>query len=380
MGYDVAIVGTGPDPTEPDRNGFAMAYRHASAYAARDDCRLVACTDIERSHAAAFADHHDLDQNNVFEDHERMLQTVDPDIVSVCVPPSVHAEIVLDCAAIGTVQAIHCEKPMATEWDDCQEMVARCAEAGIQLTIDHQRRFAKPISRAKSLVDDGEIGDLRRIEWSEVNLFDAGSHVFDLCDLFVDGSRPEWVLAGIDVSDEKEWFGTLNSTRSIVNWRYENGVQGIASTADGGPAAFDAYLRLVGTDGELEIQPETGPPLRMRNGGGWEPVDTGGENLYGPPGSKLQGAIAKLDGLIPGRSLDGPTRPNYSRAIDHAVECLTSGREPIISGATALRGTELIFGAWESGRGNGRVRFPIPDVGNPLIHIEETPKPSKPEV
>ncbi len=375
MSYEVAVVGTGSDPTERDRTGFAMAYRHAAAYRQRSDCTIIACADIDRSNAEAFGEHHGLPQAAIFEDHERMLAEAKPDIVSVCVPPAVHAEISLDCARAGIPEAIHCEKPMATEWGDCQEMVAVCARENVQLTIDHQRRFAKPVRRAKALLDDGAIGELRRFEWSEVNLFDAGAHVFDLCDLFVDGRAPAWILAGVDTSAERRWFGTLNSPQAIVHWGYEDGVQGIASTGDERPTAYDAYLRLVGTDGEMEIQPDDGPPLRLRTGGPWEGIDTEGEGLYGPTGSRLRGAVALAERMLPGRTSRGPERPNYGRAIDHVIACLEEGCEPIISGATALRGTELIFGAWESARRRARVELPLDDVDNPLEDMFATNDP-----
>lgn len=377
MTFDVAIVGTGPDPTARDRTGFAMGYRHAAAYEQRDDCRLRACVDLERSNAEAFARAHDMDDGSVFEDHRAMLSSIQPDIVSVCVPPSAHAEIVMDGARTPGVKAIHCEKPMANRWPACQEMVSTCARENVQLTIDHQRRLAKPVVRGKALVDQGAIGEIRRVEWAEVNLFDAGSHCFDLCDLFVGGAHPEWVLAGVDVSEDTRWFGELNSTRAIAHWQYDNGVQGIASTSDGGATAIDAYLRVIGTEGELEIQPDDGPPLRLRTDGGWQAVETDGENLFGPPGSRLRGALAKVEEIMPGRAPSGPVRPNYRRAIDHAVSCLETGREPTISGITALRSTALIFGAWESARSRGRVDFPLRDVENPLTDLRTSPSPAE---
>lgn len=374
MSYEVAIVGTGEDPETRDRTGFAMAYRHAAAYRAREDCHLAACADIDMTNAKNFAEHYDISGEGVFQDHKRLLREVNPDLVSVCVPPAVHAEIVLDAATIGDVKAIHCEKPMATQWTDCKEMVDTCAQQDVQLTFGHQRRFAVPVTRAKSLLEQGEIGQLRRLEWSEVNLFDAGSHVFDLCDLFVGGTSPSWVLAGVDASGDNRWFGALNSSRAIVHWGYENGVHGLASTADGAETAVDAYLRLIGTDGTIEIQPDDGPPLRLRTDNGWQTIDTDGESLYGPQGSKLKGAIAKLESFMPGSQNLGPERPNYARAINDAIESLESGKEPQTAGSRALRSTELIFGAWESARKRRQVQLPIGDVGNPLEAIDQEAK------
>jgi predicted dehydrogenase len=151
MTYRVAVIGTGSEPEERNREGYAMAYRHAGGYERLESCSLVACADIVRENAEAFAEYYDLEA--VFEDHETMLETIEPDIISVCVPPTAHADLVLDCARAPSVDAIHCEKPMATTWRDCQRMVEVCETEDVQLSIDHQRRFAEPARRAKELID-----------------------------------------------------------------------------------------------------------------------------------------------------------------------------------------------------------------------------------
>jgi len=45
MGYEARVICTGADPDDPDRDGFAMAYRHASGYEALENCRLTTCAD-----------------------------------------------------------------------------------------------------------------------------------------------------------------------------------------------------------------------------------------------------------------------------------------------------------------------------------------------
>jgi len=370
MTYRVAVVGTGADPEERSREGYAVAYRHAGGYRRLESCRLVACADIVPENAEAFADRFDVD--GVYEDHETMLEAAEPDIVSVCVPPAAHADLVVDCAEAPSVEAVHCEKPMATTWGDCRRMVEACEAADVQFTVDHQRRFAEPVRRAKALLDGGEIGDLRRLEWSEVNLFDAGTHCFDLCDFFTDGERVEWVLAGVDCARENRWFGALNETRALSQWQYADGTLGFASTAEEGETLVDAYVRLVGTDGEIEIQPDDGPPLRVRTNGGWRAVDTDNENVYGPGSSLLEAAGRKLASVLP---VDGdrfavpPT--HYERAIEHLVGTLEAGEEPLISGRRVLRGTELAFASWESSRRRGRVHLPLDVDDNPLEAMYE---------
>ena len=111
--HAVALIGTGENPDEPGPEGFGMAYRHADAYEEIEGCEIVACADLVREHAAAFAAEYGIDDEGVYEDYGAMLAAVDPDIVSTCVPPAAHAEIATDCARHPSVRAIHCEKPMA---------------------------------------------------------------------------------------------------------------------------------------------------------------------------------------------------------------------------------------------------------------------------
>jgi len=368
MTHRVAVIGTGADPDERTRDGFAMAYRHAPGYQRLDSCELVACADIVPEHAGAFAETFDVP--GVYTDHERMLEAEDPDIVSICVPPAAHAELVIDCAESDSVRAVHCEKPMATTWGDCQRMVRRCEAQDTQLTIDHQRRFAQPVQEAKRLLEEDTIGRLRRLEWSEANLFDGGSHLFDLCDYVLDGQRPRWALAAVDTDPDNRWFGALNEVQAVAQWEYRDGTQGFASTAeDDRETLVDAYLRLVGEDGVIEIQSEEGVPLRVRMSGGWEDIDTGGESVYGPGGSRLRAVKSKLFSVVPGLETPEPPQSHYERAIAHLVTSLEEGTEPLTSGRRVLRGTELVFACWESARRRGRVDLPLEITDNPLEEL-----------
>lgn len=364
MTYRVAIVGIGPDPDTHVRGGVATAYRHAAAYHRLDSCELVACADVDRENAESFADTFGV--SNVYRDHETLLRAEPVDVVSVCTPPGTHAELVAACASTGTVAAVHCEVPVATTWGDCREMVAICDRAGVQLSFDHQHRFARPVTAAGRLLEDGTIGELRHVEWSGPNLFSAGTHRFDLCEYFSGESPPQWALAGVDTDPDNRWYGALNDVMGVAHWEYRNGVQGFASTAEGKRETLvDAYLRLVGWDGVIEIGPEDGPPLRVRKDGRWRAVETDGESIYGRERSWYGETIDRIAGTVLGQSRLGP-RTQYDRAIEHVVSSLSAGTEPLVSGRRTLRSTELIYACWESARRRGRVDLPLDVQGNPL--------------
>ena len=137
----------------------------------------------------------------------------------------------------------------------------------------------------------------------------------------------------------------------MAQWRYANGVSGLAATGD--HALVGCHNRLVGTDGEIEVLVDDGPDLRIRRGDGTtETFDfKGGKPLH--------------------------------RAIEHVIESLDTGTEPELSAAHALRATEIIFGVWESARRRGRVDLPLDIEDNPLEAMVEsgalTPGPKKEE-
>jgi predicted dehydrogenase len=373
MTYDVAVVGTGPDPDDPDTDGFAMGYRHASAYDRLDDCRLAACVDIVRPNAEAFAEAWDLGENAVYEDAGEMLDEVRPEIVSITVPPSVHADVVVQCAEHEAVRAIHCEKPMAKTWGDAKRMASVCQAEGVRLTFNHQRRFGKPFREAKRLLEDGAIGSLERVEVGGPNLFDFGTHLFDLCGYYTDQSDPEWVLCGLDYSEENVQFGAHNENSAVAQWAYENGVVGIASTGDYG--VVPAQIRLVGDEGMIDVVVDDGPTLRYRNGStsGWKAGDTGRDGAHGPQDSLPRAAARKVVSRLPLVSEDRLKTPTYvDRAIEDVVTALDEGRTSELAAENALQSTELIFGAWESARRRERVVFPLDADGNALEEMVES--------
>ena len=78
----VGFIGTGKKKERLDKTGFAMAYHHAAAYRALENCELAACADIVRENAQAFAAVNGVPK--VYEDSREMLAQEGLDIVSIC--------------------------------------------------------------------------------------------------------------------------------------------------------------------------------------------------------------------------------------------------------------------------------------------------------
>ncbi len=338
--FRVAFIGTGRRE-KPHRTGYGMAYEHASGYQGLGEkCEMVACADIVEESAQAFAEHFDVPRT--YTDYHEMLDREEPDIVSICVWPHLHAQMTVDCAEAG-VKGVHCEKPMALTWGDSKRMAAVCADKGTKLTFQHQRRFGKPFRKAKALLDAGEIGRLLRVESGFGNLYDYGSHNFDMACYFNDQTPCEWAIAQIDYRTERRIFGAHNEDAAFALWKYANGVYGHTATGLG-EDVVGAYNRLIGAEGVIEIQPvgEGLPMLRIKRAGdtSWEAIDCEGEHCHGPGYNE--------------------------RAIADVVHALEEGTDSELCAANALQSTEIIFACWESSRRRGLVELPLEIEDNPL--------------
>ena len=345
--FRVGFIGTGKDPDKPGRTGYAMAYQHAAGYrAAGEKCQMVACADLVRERAEAFAERFGLDR--VYTDYHEMLAAEELDIVSVCTWPHLHEQMVVDCAEAG-VRAIHCEKPMASTWGGAKRMARVCQEKGVRLTFNHMRRFGRPFRLAKELLDAGEIGRLQRIESGFGNLYDYGSHNFDMCGYFNDQVPGEWVIAQIDYTKEALIFGAHNENAALALWKYANGVCGYTATGLGHDVV-GAHQRLIGEEGVIEVGPagERAPMLRIRRTGDahWEAIDCGGEHCHGPG--------------------------YHERGVVQIVQCLEDGTTSELCAANALQATEIIFACWESSRRRGIVHLPLDVDDNALAAMVES--------
>ena len=344
MGYRVAIIGCGARGA--GRTGAARAHEHWRAYRAAGDCVLAGLADIKRDNAEAFAEEHGdpAAPPAIFEDYRAMLAEVRPDIVSICTWPSLHAPMV-EAAAEAGARAIHCEKPMAPTWGEARRMAEAARRSGALLMFTHQRRFEAHFRAARRLAREGAIGRLQRVEGTCGNLFDWGTHWFDMMHFYNDESPAQWVIGQIDLRDSARVFGAPVEGQGLSLVQFANGVQGLLITGHGRP--WPEVNRLVGTEGVIEVQ-MPGPD------GKWVPVRIRGK---GDADWRIP-EILEVD-------RPGPAGP-VAAATGDLLRCLQSGGDPELSVTKALRATELIFATYESSRRRGRVDLPLEISDSPL--------------
>lgn len=85
-----------------------------------------------------------------------VVEAADVDLVDIAAPNAVHCEIALAAAQAGKM--VLCEKPLAMNVAQAEQMVAAVEKAGVPNMIWYNYRRVPAISLAKQLVDEGRVG------------------------------------------------------------------------------------------------------------------------------------------------------------------------------------------------------------------------------
>jgi predicted dehydrogenase len=338
MAFKVGIIGCG-----------GRGHEQAQGYGTTSKAQIVAVADPVLESAQKLAKQYGAE--NIHGDYREMLSQNKLDMVSICTWPEQHYDQVMAAIQAG-VRAIHCEKPMAPTYGEALKMHQAATEAGIQLTFCHQRRFRSHFNKMRTMIQQGEIGKLRRLEGRCSNLFDWGTHWFDMF-FFLNNETPaQWVMGQFDITNVRSVFGVPVDTQGMSLIEYENGVRGYMETGKG--TTDDFWVRAEGSDGILEARhPDSNEFHLLKYGRDWEVVTAEPVNV----------------------DQENSSNSTYSDAtvlsVLEAIECLESGRESLLSTHNALRATELIFATYESSRRRGRVNLPLDITDSPLIDAVE---------
>ncbi|HPD30321.1 MAG TPA: Gfo/Idh/MocA family oxidoreductase [Phycisphaerae bacterium] len=115
---------------------------------------LKAICDVNADKAKTFAD--TWGYESVETDWQKLLDRKDIELVDICVPNNMHKEIAIAAAKAGKM--IICEKPLALNVAEGQEMVAAVEKAGVPNLVSFNYRRVPAVTLAKNLIDQGRLG------------------------------------------------------------------------------------------------------------------------------------------------------------------------------------------------------------------------------
>ena len=323
MLHRAVVVGTGSG----ERRGWysSIGYEHARAYLELGH-EVVGGVALSTASVERFASTFDAPCSST-----DLVQTLDrcrPEVVSVATFADSHRSIIDACVEAG-VGAIWCEKPLALTIGDARHIVEVCKRARVRLVVNHVRRYFEGVIAAREAIASGATGDpLMAIASSPGwDLLGWGSHWVDTLRALLGDPPAAWVLgqvradAGRWYGDPGRRYGSLVEKAGVAYIGFEGGTRGVVESGEGlgGPPA----LRVVGTDGLIELTDEDGLRILSRDGEHVEPVAAA---VLGPDGGF---------GL----------RPYFIRALSDLVAWYEGGPEPPTSGVNALATTEIMLAA-----------------------------------
>ena len=275
----VGIIGTGN-----------ISGAHMGGYKALGDrVEVVACCDINEEKVKRYAEKHGIPRT--YTDYNEMMAKEDLDCVSVCTWNAAHKGATI--AALRGGANVICEKPMAMNAAEAEEMLAAAKETGKLLQIGFVRRFGKDADTIRQFTDAGVMGDVYYAKATYLRrngcpggwfgdkafsgggpLIDLGVHVIDLTRYLAGNPKP---ISAYGVTYKN--LGCNRAAGGEQAWEQPEGKRGYAYTVE------DFASAMVRFDNGLTLQVEASFNLNI-------PHDTGTVQLFGTKsGVKIEGDV-----------------------------------------------------------------------------------------
>ncbi|MES2123870.1 MAG: Gfo/Idh/MocA family oxidoreductase [Gemmatimonadota bacterium] len=196
-----------------------------------------------------------------FGSYEELLHDPEIDVVVIATHNGLHRELAI--AAMEQGKHVLCEKPLALNAGECDELLAVARVTGRHLVEAFMYRFHPQIDRLQELIADGAIGTVRSVsatfrfllppdeqvrlrpEWGGGALLDVGCYGVNICRLLL-GPDPDQVRA---VAHIDPVYGVDISLQGLL--RYPDGRVGLID------CGFDSELQqgvtITGTAGSIYL-------------------------------------------------------------------------------------------------------------------------------
>ena len=138
--------------------GTVAGYGHLPALGETPELELVSLFDVDEGRVKAAQKR--FGTPNAFTDVDAFFES-GIDCVTITSPAPCHVQNVRDAVRHG--KPILCEKPLAMNEAEAQEMIALTDAAGLMLFTGFMRRFGPASLKIKELVDSGAVGEVRSI-------------------------------------------------------------------------------------------------------------------------------------------------------------------------------------------------------------------------
>ena len=299
--------------------------------------------------------------------YEALLARPDVDAVVITSPHTAHRAQAEAAAAAG--KHVYIEKPMALSVAECDAIIAACAAASVQLTVNFVTRFRDAPMAMKQLVDDGRIGDIRMIEmhgtWTSFLLEDivdeaTGRVIIPRKDWAFDPAEGSQFLDwGVHETDALRWLTGSEAVRAYAQYR----TYGTPPPVD--LSAMVQYTMANGVMASLLMTYEVPEPglvpndkTRVIGSTGIIEADHYGEVRLGT-GSSWDIVARQVPFDFLGDYLDPNRLKGFAAQVEDFAGAIEEGREPVVTGLDGRRAVEMVEAADRSAATNQAVTLPL---------------------
>ncbi|WP_206367910.1 Gfo/Idh/MocA family protein [Sphingobacterium chungjuense] len=260
-----------------------------------------------------------------YENFDQIINNPEIDAVYIITPNALHHSQTIRVAKAG--KHVICEKPMAINAQEGQEMVDACAAAGVQLLVGYRMRFEPNTLKAVEMRETGQLGKIKFFQgqtgfkigdpnqWRVNKELAGGGSMMDIGIYAINGARymvgedPIWVTAQETKTDFETFKEGVDETIQFQLGFPSGAVASCLSTYN--MNHLDRFY-LVGENDFVEMQPSTG---------------------YGP---------------IKGRTKNGPLNQPHTVhqtvQMDEMAQIILDGKKPIlpVDGKVGLQDLKII--------------------------------------
>jgi predicted dehydrogenase len=266
------------------------------------------------------------------------------DGVIICSENAKHRPMVEQAA--GRVQAILCEKPIATTIADAQAMIDICAKTDTKLQIAFPVRFSPPIQWLKATLDKGELGRVFAVQttnhgsmsggWFIDKALSGGGAVLDHTVHVIDLLRWFWhtevTEVYAEIGDSLMHPGLGIDDVGLLSFQLVNGIYGTLDTSWSRPTSYTTW-----GDVKIEVTAENGVVY----------VDALKQHL-----SVSSNQAGKTRWHTWGSNMD-------QGLINDFIGMIREKRAPSITGEDGLRALEVALAAYRSAATGQPVQLPL---------------------
>jgi predicted dehydrogenase len=298
---------------------------------ARRNSRLAALVSGEKKKLDALGRRYGVERLCGYDGIDELFSSGDIDAVYIALPNNMHKEFTVRAARAGL--HVLCEKPMAINVRECEQMIREAKSANVKLMIAYRLHFERANLEAVQLARSGKLGDLRffssefSMQVSEDNIRldreKGGGPLYDIGIYCINAARycfsedPVEVWATATKSRDRRFSEIDESVIGAMRFKDER----LASFTCSFGAADRSTYSITGTRGSITLDP-----------------------AY----EYAEGLASKLKIGERERNKKFAKSDQFAAELSYFSDCIRNGRSPESSGEEGLADIRIIEGMLRS--------------------------------